>query len=84
MIEVSSFSKTIRGHKVLREINLTVRPGEIVGVKGPNGSGKTMLLRAIAGLVYSDAGAIFINGIKLGPGVPYPVNLGLLDRKSVV
>lgn len=78
MIEVSSFSKTIRGHKVLREINLTVRPGEIVGVKGPNGSGKTMLLRAIAGLVYSDAGAIFINGIKLGPGVPYTVNLGLL------
>lgn len=48
-----------RGERVLfRELNLSVRPGEIVWVRGANGQGKTSLLRLLAGLARPDAGRI--------------------------
>ena len=53
---VDSVSKTLKGRDVLKGVSLEVPAGKIVGVAGPNGSGKTMLMRAIAGLVRPDAG----------------------------
>ncbi len=48
--------------EALRGLDLTVRPGETVGLLGPNGSGKTTFIRAIAGLVRPDAGRIEVLG----------------------
>ena len=53
---VDSVSKTLKGRDVLKGVSLEVPAGKIVGAAGPNGSGKTMLMRAIAGLVRPDAG----------------------------
>ncbi len=50
---------------LLNGVNLRLEPGEIVGVVGPSGAGKTTLMRAIAGASAVDAGAVRIDGAKL-------------------
>lgn len=52
-------------HAVLRGVDLSLRPGELVGLIGPNGSGKSTLLHAIAGSRAVERGAIEIEGIDL-------------------
>jgi ABC-type Fe3+/spermidine/putrescine transport system ATPase subunit len=47
---------------VLNNLNLTVSPGEIIGISGPSGCGKSTLLRLIAGLDKPDQGEIYLNG----------------------
>lgn len=57
-LTAESISKTIRGKKILSEINLMLEGGKIYGFTGPNGSGKTMLFRALSGLMSVDSGII--------------------------
>jgi ABC-2 type transport system ATP-binding protein len=57
-IEVKSLTKRIKEKAVLTEINLSIERGKVYGLVGPNASGKTMLLRAFAGLLYISAGSI--------------------------
>jgi iron complex transport system ATP-binding protein len=63
MIELRDVALQIGGHPLLAGIDAGVRTGEFVAVLGPNGVGKTTLLRAIAGLHKPSAGTIFIDGI---------------------
>lgn len=58
---VKSISKSIKGEKVLDDISYTFESGKIYGIYGKNGSGKTMLLRAIAGFINADKGYIKYN-----------------------
>ena len=58
---VKSISKSIKGEKVLDDISYTFESGKIYGIYGKNGSGKTMLLRAIAGFINTDKGNIIYN-----------------------
>jgi ABC-type polar amino acid transport system ATPase subunit len=51
--------------RVLENVSMTLRAGELVAIMGPSGSGKTTLLRVIAGLEAFDAGSIHVNGIPL-------------------
>ncbi len=63
-----SIQKRLGGKPILRALDLTVAPGEVVSLLGASGSGKTTLLRAIAGLNHPDAGRIILNGIEVfGP-----------------
>ena len=57
MLEVSGISVAYGKHVAVDRIALTVKPGEVVLILGANGSGKTSLLKAIAGIQPSDAGA---------------------------
>ncbi len=66
MIDVNGVSLTIGTSRILRDVSLTAGPGEIVGLIGRNGSGKTMLLRCIAGLVRPTAGTVTADGIIVG------------------
>jgi ABC-2 type transport system ATP-binding protein len=66
MIDVNGVSLTIGTSRILRDVRLTAGPGEIVGLIGRNGSGKTMLLRCIAGLVRPTAGTVTADGIVVG------------------
>jgi putative ABC transport system ATP-binding protein len=50
---------------ILRGVDLTVRPGEALGIVGPSGSGKTTLLMVIAGLERISSGAVTVNGTPL-------------------
>ena len=58
LLEVRSISKNFGGVAALRQINLSIREGEIVGLIGPNGAGKTSFFNCITGLVPVDSGEI--------------------------
>ena len=61
-VEISHISKTIRGAKVLDDVSLTLEGGNIYGLVGENGSGKTMLMRTVCGLVRPDRGTVTFDG----------------------
>ena len=78
MITLKNVSKTLGKHLVLDNINYTFENGMVYGLCGHNGSGKTMLLRAIAGLIVPDDGEIIIDGEKLHRDISFPPNAGIV------
>lgn len=77
-IKVEHISKTIRGVKVLDDISLEFNSGEITGLKGINGSGKTMLMRTICGLIRPTSGKVTIDGKVLKKDMDFPESIGIL------
>jgi len=61
-VDVAGLSKKFGTQTVLKDISLSVKPGEIFVIMGPSGSGKSVLLRHIAGLEIPTAGTVRING----------------------
>ena len=78
IIEITNATKSIKGHTVLDNITLTLESPKVIGFKGINGSGKTMLMRLICGLISTTSGNIFIDGKLLGKEISFPQSLGLL------
>jgi branched-chain amino acid transport system ATP-binding protein len=66
---VRNLSAGYRGVPVVRELNLEVRPGEVVALLGPNGAGKTTTLETIAGLNHPISGTVELSDEKIG-GTP--------------
>jgi ABC-type branched-subunit amino acid transport system ATPase component len=64
-LEARQVSKRFQGVHALRDVNLTVRPGEVVGIVGPNGAGKSTLLGALTGFVPIDSGEIWCAGERI-------------------
>lgn len=71
-------SKTIRGKLILKDISLHMYSGKIYGFVGRNGSGKTMLLRALSGLMSVDSGLITLDGKILRKDFSVLPNLGII------
>lgn len=67
VLKLQAIDKRFRRHRVLSDLNLTVTRGEIVGLLGPNGSGKTTTLRLAAGYLWPDSGRVFLNEQALTP-----------------
>ena len=64
-LELNHVSKHIRRKEILRDVSCRMESGKITGFRGENGSGKTMIFRTIAGLIYPDSGEILYDGKKL-------------------
>ena len=62
ILEVRHIKKSFKGKKVLEDISLYVKEGEIVGLLGPNGAGKTTTFKTLLGFIKPDDGDIFLNG----------------------
>ena len=77
-IEIRNYSKIIKKKTILNNINLTLNSGMIYGLRGINGSGKTMLIRAICGLIYPTSGEIAIDGEIIGRDISFPRSIGVL------
>ena len=75
---VEDVTKTIRSRRVLQQISLQVSGGEVVGLEGVNGSGKTMLMRTVCGLVRPTSGRVVIDGEVIGKDRDMPQSLGVL------
>jgi phospholipid/cholesterol/gamma-HCH transport system ATP-binding protein len=67
MIELHGIRIAFNGHEVLRGIDLTIAEGEIVTIMGGSGSGKSVLLRLLAGLIKPNRGEIHIRGTDIVP-----------------
>lgn len=67
LLEVNGLHKTYWHKKVIKDTNFTIEKGRIVGLLGPNGSGKTTILRMLAGLVKPSKGSMTLSGIPIGP-----------------
>ena len=68
---VRDLSAGYRGVPVVRELNLEVRPGEVVALLGPNGAGKTTTLETIAGLNRPISGTVELSGENIGGTAAY-------------
>ena len=77
-IKITDFNKKIKKAPILRDINLEFTGGKVYGLRGKNGSGKTMLMRAICGLITPDSGIIDIDGKILGKDISFPESIGVL------
>lgn len=78
IIEVNHYTKVIHKAKVLDDITLTFKSGKIYGLKGKNGSGKTMLMRAVCGLIFPTDGEVLLDGKRIGRELEFPPSAGLL------
>ena len=78
VLTIENVSKKIQGVTVLDGVNLSMESGKIYGLLGRNGSGKTMLMRAICGLIRPSEGIISIDGAQQWKDFSYPTNLGML------
>ena len=78
MIELINISKKIGKKDILRNISYRFEDGKVYGLCGYNGCGKTMLLRAIAGLITINEGEILSDGKKLHKDLSFPENTGIV------
>ena len=76
-IEIKDVSKTIHKQTVIDGVSATLQSGKIYGFQGINGSGKTMLMRLISGLIRPTQGSIEINEKTLGKDITFPESIGL-------
>lgn len=71
MLDIRDLSVAYGRNVVLRDISLSVKPGEVVALIGPNGAGKTTLIRAVSGVITKRQGSIFMGDRDLSKLSPY-------------
>lgn len=77
-VDVKHVTKMIGKSVILDDVSLSLESGKIYGLQGPNGSGKTMFLRLLAGLIRPTSGELLIDGNKIGADFDFPPSVGLL------
>lgn len=77
-ITVEGLGKKIKGTVILHDVNMTLEPGRIYGLRGRNGCGKTMIMRSLCGLLIPDKGAVTIDGEVLHRDIKFPRSVGVL------
>ncbi len=77
-IIIKNFTKELSNNLVLDNVNLNLKSGNIYGFVGKNGSGKTMLMRAICGLILPTSGYVEIDGKIIGKDISFPDSVGVL------
>lgn len=74
----NNINKSIRGKTILSDVSLRLKSGNIYGFAGRNGSGKTMLFRALSGLMRIDSGSILLDGKTLHKDFSVLPSLGII------
>ena len=77
-VEVKNYSKKLKGRNVLDNVSYKFEGGNIYGLYGRNGSGKTMLMRAVAGLIFPTSGEVIIDGKVLHKEISFPKDMGVI------
>ncbi|MDA8485776.1 L-cystine ABC transporter ATP-binding protein YecC [Pseudomonas resinovorans] len=80
MITVRNLTKSFKGQEVLKGIDLTIEPGEVVAIIGPSGSGKTTLLRCLNLLEVPSGGLIRVGEIEIDASRPLKQQQGLIRK----
>lgn len=77
-LKLNQVTKVIKGNVLLDGVNLELENGKIYGLFGKNGSGKTLLLKAMCGLLIPTEGTVEVGGVLLGKDRDFPENVGVL------
>ena len=77
-VELRNVALSFGSTQVLRDITLSVAPGEFFALLGPSGSGKSTLLRLIAGFNRNQSGEVLIGGRDVGPVPPWQRDVGMV------
>ena len=77
-IKVENLTKIINKNIILEDVSLSFESGKIYGLQGINGSGKTLLMRTIIGLIRPTKGKVYINDKLLGKDIEFPESIGFL------
>lgn len=78
MVEVKNLSKSFRSEIAVDNVTVTFRSGAIHGLVGPNGSGKTVLMKLICGLLMPTSGEVIVDDKIVGRDVDFPPSLGAI------
>jgi phospholipid/cholesterol/gamma-HCH transport system ATP-binding protein len=87
LIELKGVSKAFGSDVILDEVDLAIYPGEALAIIGPSGTGKSTILRLIAGLLTPDAGDVYVKGQLRNGGVednPNPIGVGLVFQQAAL
>lgn len=77
-IQVRDVSKSFGNNQVLKNVSIDIPSGQITGIVGRNGSGKTVLLKCIIGLMRPDSGEIIAGGTRVGKDADFAPDLGFI------
>ena len=77
-ITVKNATKIIKGAVILKDVQIELESGKVYGLQGPNGGGKTMLMRLISGLIRPTRGSVYIDDKQLGKDIDFPPSIGVL------
>lgn len=77
-IVVDDIVKSFKGIRVLDHVSVSFEKGKIHGIIGRNGSGKTVLIKIMCGLVQPDKGCVLVNGKEIGKDVDFPESIGVI------
>ncbi len=80
IISVNNLSKSYGSHQVLSNVSFNFEGGQIIGLLGPNGSGKTSLIKILTGLIHDYSGQVLIDGDE--PGVITKAKVAYLPEKT--
>ncbi len=88
-ISIKNFSLSFGKNKVIDDLSFEIKKGEVFGLLGSNGSGKTSIIRTLLGLYQADSGELLINGEVFTPGKKnilgyLPEERGLYKKESVI
>lgn len=78
MISVCELNKKFGDQHVLKNVSIQFEKGKIYGIVGRNGSGKTVLLKCMCGLLSPTSGEVSVSGKRLGKDVDFPSNIGFI------
>ncbi|UZQ49035.1 ATP-binding cassette domain-containing protein [Clostridium kluyveri] len=78
IIKIINFTKKFKNNIILENINLNIKKGKCYGFVGSNGSGKTLIFKAICGFVMPTSGYIIVKGKKISLEVDFPEDVGVL------
>lgn len=87
LVELRGISKTFGSNRVIDGLDLRVYPGEAIAIIGPSGTGKSTILRIIAGLLPPDEGDIYVDGqqrIGLIEDSQDPVGIGMVFQQAAL
>ena len=77
-IELTNVSKTLKSQQILKNVSLSLEAGRAYGFVGRNGSGKTMLFKAICGLITPSSGTVYVGGKQIGKDIDFPERTGII------
>jgi ABC-2 type transport system ATP-binding protein len=78
MVHLVNISKAYQGYDVIKNVSISLDRSRIYGLVGQNGSGKSVLMKIITGLVRPDSGTVTVMGKTIGKDVDFPPNTGIL------